>query len=174
MSYFKRLCFSALLFIAFSAIVEAQKNDGLVSLQGSVQNVVEISPIPSKREFNDEIDIQYKKNKDGALIIKISGSGSVTVNGLIRIQIRSNVPYDLGALLAPESSGSLSLTVLKAEKTGQLTAADAIEKIMINRLSEKRFYYSDSADKRNKTAIEARSSEVIILSGPKTSLVDFS
>jgi hypothetical protein len=71
-------------------------------------------------------------------------------------------------MLDPQSSGSLNLTVLKAEKTGQLTVPDAIEKIILNRLSEKRFYYSDSANKRVKTAIEAGSSEVIILSGPKT------
>jgi hypothetical protein len=130
--FFNRLCFSALLFIAFSETGAAQGNSGSISLQARVPGTVQVSAIPNKGELNDALEVQYTKNEEGGVVIKVSGSRPDTVNLPIRLQIRSNIPYNLSALLSSKNSDSLKLTVVKTANTGRQTAGGASENIIIN------------------------------------------
>jgi hypothetical protein len=168
--YFKKLCCSALLLFTFAGTATAQKDNGLVSLQAQVPSIVQLSTFPIKKELKGAFDVQYKNNKEGIIVIKVSGFSSEIVNLPIRLQIRSNIPYDLNAVLNSQDFDSLKLNVLNAANTGRSTADDAIQKIIINPSLNKRFYFNKLSNKVSIPEIKVGNTEIVLLRGPKISL----
>jgi hypothetical protein len=169
-TYLKKLC--CIVFLLFGSIgtTAAQEKDGLVALEASVPGIVQVSAFPITKNSEDAFEIQYTNKKAGAVVIKISGSRSEKVNIPIRLQIRSNIAYDLSALLSSPSSSAVKIFVLDAATTGRMTAVDAVQGILINPFSSERFYFSRSNGKISDPGIEVGNTEIVFLKGPKISL----
>jgi hypothetical protein len=111
---------SAIAFLPFTA--QAQTATASVGFRASVSETVALSLSPSLPP--EGVELNSVRN-GGSLMLTLSGFGPDVATVRVPILVRSNIAYEVSALVQSETTVLTEFAVLKVRATGKLVAAEA-------------------------------------------------
>jgi hypothetical protein len=125
------------LLMALSSVVYSQNQSGSVNISGYISGTVALSVAPNA-SIPSNVQMNVVNTSNSTVTIFLAGTGSQPTEVSIPVQIRSNVGFEISALLGSNGSILSNLQVDGARPTGRFVAVDAVEKLRASAFTDNR------------------------------------